>query len=560
MGSYFCGTNLCMKKILLFLLLIPVLSWSQSKRKLRIAEEKANATLLSNLRKHVQFLASDALEGRLTGSKGEEMARQYLIAQYKEIGLTPAGTDGYVQAFEINEGKQIDANSTLRVGDQTLTLHQHFFPLAFSATGSVKGKQAMILSEKGQPWFLDLKDILEENKNNPHFDVEGAIKDQVKAVTAKGATALFVYNSASITDNVQFNKNDRSEPVSIPVIYLTSSGKEQYFGDEEASLDITLHVSFSEKKRTGHNVVGFINNNAPNTIVLGAHYDHLGYGDDKTARALDTVYDIHNGADDNASGSAALLELARLLKEKAPVQNNYLFIHFSGEELGLLGSKYWIENPSIAVNVNGMINMDMVGRYDTAHKLTVGGYGTSPVWGDVWKQIKTPLIVRFDSTGSGPSDHASFYRANIPVQFFFTGSHPDYHKVSDDADKINYEAQREVVKIIYTMMQELAPKGKLAFLKTTEPQMGGSRSFSVSLGVMPDYGYTGTGMRVDGVSPGKLAEKLGIQAGDILLQLGEFKFVDVMSYMQALGKFKKGDSTKLTIKRGTEEITYEVTF
>ncbi len=545
-----------MKKILLLLLLIPVLSWSQSKRKKRIAEEKANATLIANLQKHVQYLASDELEGRLTGSKGEELARQYLIARYQELGITPAGTNGYVQSFEINEGKQIDAATFLRVGEQTLSLRQHYFPLAFSAVGVVKGKQAMILTEKGQPWFMDLKEVLEEQKNNPHFDVEQAIKEQVKTVKAKGATALFVYNTSGITDNVQFNKNDKSEPVSIPVIYLTKVGQQQYFGDEEASQDISLNISLSEKKRTGYNVVGFINNNAPQTIVLGAHYDHLGYGEDKTA--LDTIHAVHNGADDNASGTAALLELARLLKEKSPVQHNYLFIHFSGEELGLLGSKYWLEHPSIKLDVNAMINMDMVGRYDTSHKLTVGGYGTSPVWADVWKQIKTPLITKFDSTGSGPSDHASFYRANIPVQFFFTGSHPDYHKATDDADKINYEAQREIVKIIYEIMNQLAPKGKLAFLKTTEPQMGGARSFKVTLGVIPDYGYTGTGVRIDGVSPGKLAEKVGLQAGDVLLQLGSFKFVDVMSYMQALGKLNKGDKVKLIIRRGAEEKTFDV--
>ena len=284
----------------------------------------------------------------------------------------------------------------------------------------------------------------------------------------------------------------------------------------------------------------------------------MGYGEDKTA--LDTFHAIHNGADDNASGTAALLELARLLKEKSPANNNYLFMHFSGEELGLLGSKYWLENPTVKVTPNYMINMDMVGRYDTAHRLTVGGYGTSPVWGEVWKGMKTSLITRYDSTGSGPSDHASFYRANIPVQFFFTGSHPDYHKVSDDADKINYNAQRDIVKLIYELITQTDAKGKLAFAKTSEPQMGQTRSFTVSLGVMPDYGYTGTGMRIDGATPGKLGEKIGLKAGDILIQLGEYKFVDVMSYMQVLNGFKAGDKTKLRIKRGTEEKEYDIQF
>lgn len=547
-----------MKKLLILLLLVPVLSWSQSKRKKRIAEEKANATLLANLKTHVGYLADDKLEGRLTGSKGEELAAQYIIQQYEQLGIGAKGTKGYEQVFDINEGKQIDVATKLVIDEKILAVGKDYFPLAFSPNKTVKGKPAMILSEKNQPWFYDVKEILEEQKNNPHFDIEASIKKQVETVVTKGATALFVYNSATLTDNIQFNKNDKSSLSPIPVVYLTKEGVKKYFADEEASLDISLTVSLSDKKRKGRNIIAFIDNQAANTVIIGAHYDHLGYGEDKTA--LDTFHAIHNGADDNASGTAALLELARLLKEKSPVNSNYLFIHFSGEELGLLGSKYWLENPTVKVAPNYMINMDMVGRYDTAHKLTVGGYGTSPVWAEVWKNLKTTLITKFDSTGSGPSDHASFYRANIPVQFFFTGSHPDYHKVSDDADKINYTAQGDIVKLIYELITQTDTRGKLSFAKTAEPQMGQTRRFTVSLGVIPDYGFSGTGMRIDGVSPGKLGEKIGLQAGDILIQLGDFKFVDVMSYMQALNGFKAGDKTKLRIKRGTEEKEYNIQF
>ena len=545
-----------MKKILFILVLVPVLSWSQSKRKKRIAEEKANAVLVASLKSHVQYLADDQLEGRLTGSKGEELAMQYLVRQYQQMGIEAKGTNGYVQEFVITEGKQVDAATRLVVEDQILTIRKDYFPLPYSANKSAQGKPAIALTEKGQPWFFDLQDVLEDNQNNPHFDIENTIKQQAAHAVSKGATALFVYNSSNRVDNIQFNKNDTSALLSIPVIYITKEGVKKYFADESASYAISVNVSLSEKKRKARNVIAFLNNNAANTIIIGAHYDHLGYGEDKSA--LDTFHAVHNGADDNASGTAALLELARMLKVKAPTNNNYLFIHFSGEELGLLGSKYWLENPTVKITPNYMINMDMVGRYDTAHKLTVGGYGTSPVWGEVWKGLNSNLIIKFDSTGSGPSDHASFYRANIPVQFFFTGSHPDYHKISDDADKINYDAQKDIVKLIYELINRTDTKGKLSFTKTTEPQMGQTRRFTVSLGVIPDYGYSGTGMRIDGVSPGKLAEKLGLQAGDILLQLGEFKFVDVMSYMQALGKFNKGDKTQLRIKRGNEEKVFEV--
>jgi hypothetical protein len=544
-----------MKKYLLVLLLFPAFSYSQSKKKKKQAEDKANAELVTRLTAHIQYLADDKLEGRRTGTRGELLAMQYIVEQYRQMGLEPKGTDGYIQEFDINEGKQIDDTTVLKVDGKILAANKDYFPLAFSATKAVKGNPAIALSESGQPWFKDLKDQLEENKTNPHFDIEEEIKKMIKSAAAKGATALFVYNSSAITDNVLFNKNDKSEPVKIPVIYLTKDGCSKYFTDNSASLDIELVTHFSEKQRKARNIVGFINNHVANTVILGAHYDHLGYGEDKGA--LDTGHVIHNGADDNASGTAALIELARMLKKSAPANNNYLILNFSAEELGLLGSKYWVENPTTVITPNYMINMDMVGRYDTAHKLTVGGYGTSPVWSEVLANTKSELVTSYDSTGGGPSDHATFYRKNIPVLFLFTGSHSDYHKATDDWNKINFNGEKDIVNWTYQVIEMADSKGKLPFAKTTEPQTGRG-SFTVTLGVIPDYGFKGTGMRIDGVSPGKLAERTGLQAGDILLQLGEYKFVDVMSYMQALGKFKKGDKTQLRIKRGQDEKVFDI--
>jgi aminopeptidase YwaD len=518
-----------------------------------ISEER----LLTNLKSHIYFLADDKLEGRQAGTQGEQLAMQYIADQYKAIGLEPKGTDGFIQQFEINEGKQVTAASYFRINGKTLELNADYFPLAFSANTIVKGRQAVSLREMNEPWFVDVKSWLEENKTNPHFDINDAITKEAARAASKKATALVLYNSGKDVDNIQFNKNEKSTEVSIPVLYVTTEGVKKYLKDRSSELDIEIYIQMTEKKRTAKNVVAYLDNGANNTVILGAHYDHLGYGSDKNA--LDTGHVIHNGADDNASGTAALIELARLLKKNAPKNNNYLFISFSGEELGLFGSKYWLENPTINVQPNYMINMDMVGRYDTAHKLTIGGYGTSPAWSEVLATNNTALVTKYDSSGSGPSDHASFYRKDIPVLFFFTGSHSDYHKATDDADKINYEGEKEIVRYIYNVIRLTDDKGNLSFLKTREPDMGRSK-FTVSLGVIPDYGYNGTGVRIDGVSPGKLAEKTGLKAGDILLQLGDYKFVDVMSYMQTLGKFKKGDKTKLTIRRGEEEKTFEIEF
>lgn len=547
-----------MKKWMVVIMFLPLTIFAQSKRKLRLAEEKENALLVSNLQNHVKYLADDKLEGRRTGTVGEVLAMEYIINQYKQIGLEPKGANGYVQEFEINEGRQIDGGTFFKIGDQQLRLTEDYFPLAFCATKAVKGAPAMALTEGNQPWFKDLKELLEENKTNPHFDIEEAIKKAVNDAAAKKATALLLFNSSSIVDNVQFNKNDRSAAAPIPIIYLTKVAQQKYFSDYTATLPLAFNIAFSDKIRKARNLVGFINNNAANTVVLGAHYDHLGFGEDKNA--LDTGQQIHNGADDNASGTAVLIEVVRLLKKKAPLNNNYLIIHFSGEELGLMGSKYWLENPTATVTPNYMINMDMVGRYDTARKLTIGGYGTSPVWGTTIPSLANGFAFKIDSAGSGPSDHASFYRKDIPVLFFFTGSHSDYHKASDDWDRINYNGAKDIVKLVYRIVEQTNDKGKIAFTKTAEQQMGRSTRFTVSLGVIPDYGFTGTGLRIDGVSPGKLAEKKGLKGGDILLQLGEYKFVDVNSYMQSLSKFKKGDATKLIFKRGTEEITVELEF
>ena len=549
-----------MKKLLLIILLVPVFSIAQSKKKKLKAEQQANTVLAANLKAHVQYLADDKLEGRRAGTAGEVLAMQYISKQYEQIGIEPKASNGYIQEFEIDEGKQADEKNTfIKVNDKKAELNNDFFPLAFSANKTVKGTPAVALNESGQPWFTDVKEVLEENQSNPHFDIFDFIKKDADKIAEKGATALVLYNSSSVTDNIQFNKNDKSEATKIPVFYITKDGFKKYFSDVSATVNIELGVAFTQRIRKARNVVGFINNNAANTIILGAHYDHLGYGEDHNA--LDTGHMIHNGADDNASGTAALIELARLLKRASPKNNNYLIINFSGEELGLLGSKYWLEHPTTNITPNYMINMDMVGRYDTTHKLTIGGYGTSPVWGEIFQTTTDKnLIIKFDSSGAGPSDHEAFYRKDMPVLFFFTGSHSDYHKATDDWQKINYDGEREIVQYIYQLIAATDAKGKLSFTKTSEPKIGRSEKFTVSLGIMPDYGFTGTGVRADGISPGKLAERIGLQAGDVLLQLGDYKFVDVMSYMKDLGKFKKGDKTKLIIKRKDEEKEFNIEF
>jgi hypothetical protein len=518
--------------------------------------KKADKVVITNLQAHIAYLADDKLEGRRAGTNGEKLAREYIISQFQKAGLEPKGEQGWLQPFEIYDGKQINPSTLLFINDRELKLNDEYFPFVFCPGSSLEAAVSPALKEKGVPWFHDLKEVLEENKENPHFNVTNAIKLIAGKSAEKGATALFVYNSSGITDDLKFDGKEDSRPVAIPVVYLTPKACKQYLSDESATLDLRLKTVIGDKKRTGNNVVGIINNGATNTIVFGAHYDHLGYGEDGNTMLHTGEKQIHNGADDNASGTAALIELARLLKLSKDKNNNYVFIAFSGEELGLFGSKYFTEHPTISLpTVNYMVNMDMVGRLnDSTKTLTIGGYGTSPAWGSVFAVLSKQkyFTAKYDSSGMGPSDHTSFYLKNIPVLFFFTGLHSDYHKPTDDFNKINYTGEAIIIKYIESLVTLTNTKGKLAFQKTREPATSTAARFNVTLGIMPDYTFSGSGVRVDGISDGRPAQKAGIQTGDIIVQLGSFDTNSLETYMQALSKFNKGDKTKVKFKRGEE--------
>ena len=328
----------------------------------------------------------------------------------------------------------------------------------------------------------------------------------------------------------------------------------QHFSYDPIVDSVKTHVS-------GNNVVAFIDNHAANTVVIGAHYDHLGMGDAKHSTYVGPPA-VHHGADDNASGVAAMLDLAQLLKASAYKNNNYVFIAFSGEELGLYGSKWYMQHPTVAADkINYMINLDMVGRVDSnTHTLTVNGVGTSPTFKEILDKLKTPLHIKTTESGLGPSDHTSFYLQNIPVVFLFSGQHKDYHKPSDTEDKINYAGMVDVVNYTMALIGELNDKGKLAFTKTKDDNVDSAPKFKVTLGVIPDYTFDGEGMRIDAVKDDRPAAKAGLKSGDIVLKLGDVKVTEMGTYMKALAQFNKGDKTKVTIKRGTEVMEKEIEF
>jgi hypothetical protein len=342
---------------------------------------------------------------------------------------------------------------------------------------------------------------------------------------------------------------------------LTPMGTDGFFQEFTVSKPSNPHeeavIGTDGAGVTGRNVVAFLDKKADKTIVIGAHFDHLGMGGQGSLHRGDSA--IHNGADDNASGTAALLALAKIFKYET-LKSNILFIAFSGEENGLWGSNYFVKNPTVDLKtVNYMINMDMVGRLNPEKSLAVHGVGTSPSFPSVLDPINSDSLKLVPSeSGVGPSDHTSFYLQDLPVLHFFTGQHADYHKPSDDADKINYEGLVQVIRYISRMIAGLDAEPKLAFTKTKDSS--DSPRFTVSMGVVPDYLYDGKGMRVDGVSDGKPAQAAGLQKGDIVIQLGDSTINDMMGYMRALSVFKKGDSTQVVLERAGQKIAAKVKF
>lgn len=307
----------------------------------------------------------------------------------------------------------------------------------------------------------------------------------------------------------------------------------------------------------GYNVVGYLDHKAEQTIVLGAHYDHLGYGGEGSLHTGEKA--IHNGADDNASGVAAILEMADELQDKKYADHNYLFIAFSGEEKGLWGSNYFAKNPTVAKEkINMMVNLDMVGRLNEDRQIAVHGVGTSPSFDATLDNVNR---YQFKTTkqlsGVGPSDHTSFYLEDIPVLHFFTGQHEHYHKPGDDSHLVNYDGIVDISNYIVDIIESV--DNPLEFTKTKD-ESAETPDFKVTLGVIPDYLFSGKGMRIDGVRDGRPAGNAGLLKGDIVKQMDTLEIVDMMSYMKALGAFEPESTIKIMVEREGEMVEKDLTF
>ena len=333
--------------------------------------------------------------------------------------------------------------------------------------------------------------------------------------------------------------------------------EDSYFQVFKKKMQLHPHDTLYEgTELIGRNIIGYYNANVASTIIIGAHYDHLGYGDEGSLHVGERS--IHNGADDNASGVAGLLMLANKAVDEKWNQN-VIFIAFTGEEKGLLGSNYFVkESLKNFDSISYMINLDMIGRLDSERRIAVHGVGTSPSFNTIFNEVEN-FQIKIDSSGIGPSDHTSFYLENIPVLFFFTGQHEDYHKPTDDSQLLNYDGIIDVVELVNNCRKLLSSEALIEFTQTKDKNEQ-KFSFNVTLGIIPDYLFDGLGLKVDGVKPDRPGANSGLEKGDIILRMDIIEIKSIQDYMKALSVFQKTQEIRMIVDRNGERIELNVKF
>jgi len=546
---------------------------------------KTDEEILRSLEHNLAYLSDDRMEGRLMGSRGEKLAYEFISENFQSLNLRTKGEQGYLQPFTIK--RLTFKNCSLAIKNKSgefnfETIKPNIaYPLEFSGVGEANASCAWVgfgieAATENYNDYVGRKNIKgkifiakhgypDYNNKQSKLAPFASIENKLIAAINNGAAALVIVNSDNQILEPDFKPIIRQKNINkIPVYFLTTNTKTDSITFVNAKASVMVDTATIEIK--AHNVLGYIDYKADNTIVIGAHYDHLGYnelGGSTYRKQQNEPLQIHNGADDNASGTVAIIELAELI-QKSPFRNhNYLFIAFSGEEQGLLGSKYFVENATIKLaDVNYMINLDMVGRLDTTKNIfSISGTGTSPRWDSVLTKINANnLKVKYDPSGTGASDHTSFYNSGIPALHYFTGTHSDYHKPSDDWELVNLKGTLKIIKHIYSLIGLLDNQSKLPFTKTKETHSGNASPFKVTLGIMPDYLFEGKGVKIDGTTPGKPAANAGIEKGDVLIKLGNIDIIDMETYMQSLGKFEKGQKVNAVYLRNGKQLETEVTF
>jgi hypothetical protein len=581
----------------------------------------------ARLRADVAFLADDAREGRAPGTRGIEAAADYIADQFKKAGLEPApGADGYFQPFTVQGGMRLTDAAELALagpGDKRLKAkpEQTFIslsnrggtvkdaPVVFAGYGitaddeerklkyddydgiDAKGKAVLIL--RGEP-----------QEDDPDSPFDGKRKTEYAQFLAKvrnaskhgAAAVLLVNNAAGLVGGKDLLLDDGDAGrLPLPTVMLTrdfaddllSAAGQPGLKELEEGIDAKLaprshalegwtldaEIALGRPRIPTKNVVGVLEGAGPladETIVVGAHYDHVGRGGLLSGSLAPGSRDIHNGADDNASGTAMVIEMARRLAARPdPLPRRIVFIAFSGEEKGLLGSAHYVGHPLFPLKETvAMINFDMVGRLNDKREVIVYGTGTSPGLSPLVEALGQSQGLDVKRTAGprdffGASDHYSFYRKDIPVLFFFTGNHPDYHRPSDDTERINFAGMARLADVGELILLDLARRpSRPAFtrINTQQQPRGASRGggSGAYLGTIPSYADSGDGVKLDGVNEGSPAEKGGLRAGDVIVRFGDTKVEDINDFMDGLTKHKPGDEVEVVVRRDGKETPLKV--
>ncbi len=539
--------------------------------------------------RHIEVLADDSLEGRRVGEPGELKAAYYIQKVFERAGLEPRGTDGYLQPFEFTKTIKPGENNSLIVNGKPMKMGKEFIPLPYSGSLSFTFDEVIdvgygIIAEEEPLKINDyegldvagkavlirrytpvLPDSLKSDSAQVKLDGYGSMISKINTAIEQEASGVFFIAPPDMDDTPPKISSSQVNPKDVPVVYLRRSGMER-LGLDISSPDINMvsgRTDLEKVRDTAYNVVGYLPTGNDTTVIIGAHYDHLGFGTDVSLYRGDEPM-IHNGADDNASGVAALLELARYYSAvKDRLHYSMLFIGFTGEEAGILGSSYFAGNMTIDSNaVRMMVNMDMIGRLKEQEGLIIFGTGSAAEFKPYFDSLtcdKFKLISR--ESGIGASDHTAFYNRRIPSLFLFTGAHSDYHRPTDDIEKIDPEGIVNVTGLVTKVLSHFdRVGGSLTFQKTRSDGRRGRGSYTVSLGIVPDFAAEVKGLKVDGVSADRPGERAGILTGDIIIKMGETGIGDIYDYMGALGKFRKGDSVEIVVVRGADTLSLNVHF
>ena len=554
---------------------------------------------VDDLKENIEFLASDELEGRKSGEEGDLKAADYIRLKFKKAGLELLYDKGF-QDFTLVTSAEVGEGNNLTVNETSFEVEKHFLPYAFSANTTVSADVVFAgfgleVNRDSLQWNdykdLDVTDkwvmVLQgdpdlENPQSPYIEFSSERSKALLASDKKAAGLILVagkkFNEKDELTSLIFDKN--AARYNIPVIQVTREVADVILGNVsieeleteidslkltksvEANVKVSVTINVTQKETGSRNVVALL----PGTdkvlkneyIVVGAHYDHLGMGGPGSgSRAVDTLA-VHNGADDNASGVAVVIQLAEKLASEKNNKRSIIFVAFGAEEMGLVGSKAFTNQPPVETEeMVAMMNFDMVGRLDSeSNGLSIGGTQTALETEELLTDLNTDFELAFSPEGVGPSDHASFYLQNIPVFFISTGAHSDYHTPNDDANLINYEGAKKVADYSYNVISEVANRETSLTFQEAGPKFQRSRGgrLKVTFGVMPDFaGLEKRGLRIDAVTKGKPAFKAGMKKGDIITAIDGKKVGGIHDYMSRLQTLEAGQTVSVDIIRDEKE-------